>query len=263
MSTWCRPLSERARAARASATRCWACSTAIRLRPQLGLGLLDLALGLEQPAAGGVEGGRGRLHHRIRGVEVPLGHEAALHEAIHPLALARRPAATALSAPTTSARMASVAARRASSRARASSTAASAERTVTTAVSRAARAWSIWAVVSSRAIGHLGAGRAEARLGRGHGGGRLVAPHLIVAGVDAQQEIALLHRLVVLDEQLDDVAGHLGADGGDGPLDVGVVGRDPGAGLVPVVARVDQTQHDHDARAAQHEATHHLVLTAP
>src|SRR5207247_664122 len=80
---------------------------------------------------------------------------------------------------------------------------------------------------------HLGAGGPEIGLGHRHRRPRLRHAGLEVARVHAQQQVVAFHRLVVAHAHLDHVAADLGADRGDDPLDVGVVGGDARGAPVP------------------------------
>src|SRR3989442_880363 len=103
----------------------------------------------------------------------------------------------------------------------------------------------------------LRARRLQIRLRHRHGGARLRDPRLVVARVDAEQELALLHGLVVADQERGDVAGHLGAHGGDRALDVRVVGRDVVDRVVPGPTRVgDRGQGGESAECPQEPRPH-------
>jgi hypothetical protein len=126
-----------------------------------------------------------------------------------------------------------------------------------------ARASSAWALVVSR-VRWVSELVAWARLRDGHRGPRLVEPGLVVARVDAEEEIARLHRAVVVHVELGDVARDLGADDDDAALDVRVVGGDPLRALPPrVAAPAEGGEGHHDGQADQTPVSHRGLCYHP
>ena len=110
--------------------------------------------------------------------------------------------------------------------------------------------------------------RLEARRGHRHCRLRLVDLGLVVTRIDAQEHLAGLDGLVVLDGQAGHVTRHLGGERRDRALDVGVVGRhvalgvDPGIGG-PGDAREPDEDADDDEEAAIHPRLAHRVCGSP
>src|SRR5207245_8543096 len=71
-----------------------------------------------------------------------------------------------------------------------------------------------------------------------------------VAGIRAKEEIARLDVLVVLDEELGDIAHDLRTDHGHGALDIGIVGRDVAAGMPPGPATVEEPREGDEGGGA-------------
>ena len=67
---------------------------------------------------------------------------------------------------------------------------------------------------------------------------RMVECGLVIAWVDAANDVTRLDRLVVIDRNIGDVARDLGADHCRMHVDIGVVGRDEVAARGPIVAAV-------------------------
>ncbi len=88
--------------------------------------------------------------------------------------------------------------------------------------------------------------------GRGIGG---IGSGLVGRIVDAQQDVARAHHLVVGHRHRGDRAFHLGADRGDVGLDIGVVGRDQVAGQ-----EQPSGDADHDQRHQTDQPEFHLRL---
>ncbi len=77
----------------------------------------------------------------------------------------------------------------------------------------------------------------------GAGGGE---PRLQVAVVEDDEDVAGLHDLVVLDQDLGDLSGHAGAHAVDVPLDIGVVRRFLATPEEPAHASGCQGGHDQE-----------------
>ena len=82
------------------------------------------------------------------------------------------------------------------------------------------------------------------------GGRRLVALGAEVARIHAHEQVARLDVLVVLDEELGDIAHDLRADHGHGALDIGIVGRDVAAGMPPGPATVEEPREGDEGGGA-------------
>jgi hypothetical protein len=74
----------------------------------------------------------------------------------------------------------------------------------------------------------------------------LVQRHLGVGRVDLHQLLALLDRLRIVGEHLDDLAGHLRGDIRRVGVDIGVVGGDVGAADSEPVDEIAEAKHQHD-----------------
>src|SRR2546430_1816552 len=86
---------------------------------------------------------------------------------------------------------------------------------------------------------------------RARGGGRRLGGLGGEGGrIHAQGEIARLDVLVVLDEELGDIAHDLRADHGHGALDIGIVGRDVAAGMPPGPATVEEPREGDEGGGA-------------
>ena len=100
-------------------------------------------------------------------------------------------------------------------------------------------------LLDRRASAGRSAGRGvDAGLRRRDIGARLVERGLVIARIDAREHLARLHRLVVVDRHLGDVARHLGADQDRMRLHIGIIGRDQKAAGRPVVVAVTRRRRE-------------------
>jgi hypothetical protein len=86
--------------------------------------------------------------------------------------------------------------------------------------------------------------RVDCSLRSGDIGARLVERGLVIARIDACEHFTRLHRSIVVDGRLGEVARHLGADQNRMRLNVSIIGRDQKPARPPVVIAVTRGRRD-------------------
>src|SRR6266545_4306946 len=255
IATWWIWLSASASAARASATRCRAKSTAWTRAPSSASAcctsrsvcvIRRFRASTVEPAVSFADSAWSKSRRATR----------SLCSRLRVRSSSRADCRCVLCAPLTSARIASVAARRASRRARFVDGRLGRLHADQRRLERRTRLVDLRAGTLPRQR-HFGARGAEGRLGSGNGGPRLLAPGLEVPGIDAQQQVAVLDGLVVLDPELHDVARHLRADGRDRTVHVRVVGGHVRDRVVPDVAAVEEGRQADETAEREEQLTLH------
>ena len=178
----------------------------------LGFRLLDFPLGLRHPTLQGLDRGPGGLVGRLGHVVLAAGHELGLEQASNPFKLAAGLPIRALGADDVGAHRVGGGATRLEPRARFFDGRFGRLHPDHRHLHRGARLVDLGTRAFTRQR-HLGARRSEIGLRGGDRRARLLTLGLEIAGVDPHEQIALLDDLVVLDEELDHVAGDLRADG--------------------------------------------------
>ena len=228
-----------------------------------GLRLLHFLLGLVEPPSRGLERGRRGRRVHLRLIEVPLGHEAALEQRPHPLLLPRVLAQRAFRADHLRGQRGHRGALGLDGGPRLRHRGLGALLGDLGQLQRGARLLGLGARGLAGQLG-LGAGglvAGERDTDRGPG---LIAPGLVVAWIDAEEELTRLHRAVVVHVDLGDVARDLGADDDDAAFHVGIVGGDALEALPPGIAAPAEGGEGHQhGQADQTPVSHRGVCYHP